>query len=220
MSGDTEWDAAVTSAQAAVGDVVFAFNANAGATTDPTISDDSGDSVAWTNADGAAVQGTVFYKRITGGNWGSSTVTVNATGNTTTCAGGVIVLRGGQSVDTPYTDMTTEANASGNETHAGITPDFADGMFIGAVYNYVTANDATGQAFGGNAATLCFDCNADIRVEVHRLQQAGGPTASGNFTWSQGNAATVSIIFSFPPDQGGAASTVPAKMHQYRQRRV
>lgn len=201
---DPEWEVEITSANVASGDAIFLFNTNGESTDDPTVADDSGDSAAWTKMGSETLNGTGWWKRVSGGNWGASTVTISVTGNTTTWAGGVLVMRGGQSSGDPFENLSFESNVSGNETHAGFTPSFADSYLVGVIYNFPLGATTATQAFGANACTEQWDsAGSGVRCSASTLLQVGGPTATGDFTWTQGNRATVSLVFEIPEDQGG-----------------
>jgi hypothetical protein len=204
------WTAVVNSANVTAGDVIFVLNTNGEGTGDPTISDDSGDGDSWTKIDsGLSLNGTAWWKRVSGGSWGSSNVTISGSGNTNTCSAGYTIFRGGQSSATPYENLSYEQNVSGNETHAGFTPTYADSYLFAGIFNFPLGNAPANETFGVNAATEDYDsAGSGVRCTSATLLQSGGPTATGNFTWTQGNAATVSVLFSIPPDQGGGAASI------------
>lgn len=206
--GTTSWSDTVSAANVQENDVIFVFNANEGSTADPSISDDSGDGNSWTRIGAGGLNGSVWWKRISGGNWGSSDVTITSSGNTNVCAGNWSNYRGVIESGDPYTDASFESNASGNESHAGFTPSFADSMLVGSVINYVIGNTTQNQTFGATAATEAFDSGADVRCSSSFLLQVGNPAATGDFTWTQGNQLTISVLFAIrpfvsPPATGG-----------------
>lgn len=200
--GTTSWTTDVTSGNVAQGDVIFLFNSNGGSTADPAVSDNSGDGNSWTKIGSSTLNGSGWWKRVSGGNWGSSTVTITSGSNTTACSGCILIYRGAQASGDPYTSANFESNASGDESATGLTPDFANSELVAVIYNYVTAvGDPTSMAFGGSAATSRASGNGDNRTDAYTLTQVGGPAASGNFTWSQGNSATVTLVLAIPPNQ-------------------
>lgn len=217
-TGPESCTATVTAASGPTdGDIVFAHNTNADSTDDPTITDDSADGLPWNKAGTTTLNASLWWKRLSGGDWGSTDVVVTSADNTGASSLVVSVFRGGQSSGDPYDNLSVESNASGNETHAQITPSFADSYLVGTVFNHVTGSPVGTQAFGANSATELFEARSDVGCCVAALLQVGGPSATGAFTWLQGNNITDSFVFAIAPDQGGgAASIVPLLMHNFR----
>jgi hypothetical protein len=207
----TSWTATVSSGASILGrDVVFVFNTNRDATTDPTISDDSSDGGTWTKVGTDTAKGTIWWKRLQSdgsggivGNWVDSTVTITSSGNTGSSSGGYSIYRGAPVAGDPFTNYLREANASGNETHAQITPSLANSMICFAVFN--TANDnaiSSWSTTDPGALTERFDHissgGSDCGCAHASALQSGGPTATGSFTWAQTNGVTESIAFAIP----------------------
>jgi hypothetical protein len=105
-------------------------------------------------------------------------------------------------------NLAFEANASGNETQAGFTPDAADSLIGLAV---APMNNVAVSSQGADAPdTLSerFD-KASSAAEDHQLSyasglQSGGPTATGTFTWAMTNAASDSAVHELKEAAGGA----------------
>lgn len=143
---------------------------------------------------------TLWYKRATSGT-ASKTVTVsNAVGSSS----GVLKAFSGASVAaTPYSNIVVESNASGDEAHAGFTPDVADSMVCAAVANYANDNAVTSLSFATLGATTATeklstggsDCG---NIFGHALQ-SGGPTGTGDLTWAQTNGTTYSMTWAIKP---------------------
>ena len=191
------------------GDDLYLCVTNRGATgSDPTVTDDDTGGNTWTKVsdDGGNIQASIWHKKATSGT-ASKTITVSDC--TDSCSAGLDVYRGAGTA----TDFSVESNASGDETHAGFTPSNADSFICLAVFNI--ANDL------GSSSQTCTDPGVlterfdelswggnDCAVMLATALQSGGPTATGNFTWSQTNADTVSIVFSIPPSGGGMSMSV------------
>lgn len=153
---------------------------------------------------------TLWYKRATSGT-ASKTVTVS---NTVGSASGVLkAFSGGDTGATPYTDVTVETNASGDETAAGITPDLADCMLCASIHNY--GND--------NAVTSLSSATYGALTQTEKLSTGGsdcacafghvltsGSSASGNTTWAQTNGAGYSISWFVKPAPEERTGTLAA----------
>ena len=194
-------------------DVLFLTVTNRGSTADPTVTDDDTGGNAWAKVNAGLHNGSLWWKRATSGT-ASKTVTVS--GLTNSSAGVLKVFSGALLTGNPYSNVSTEDNASANETHAGFTPDEADEMICAAIANY--SNDL--------AVTALACTNPGVLSQVEKLStggsdcgsafghalQIGGPTATGNFTWAQTDRANTSITWGIrqeppPPPGVGAAST-------------
>lgn len=151
---------------------------------------------------------TLWFKRATSGT-ASKTVTVsNAVGS----ASGVLkAFSGADTGATPYTNVVVETNASGNETHAGFTPDSADSMICASVHNYANDNAVTSLSFATAGATTATEKlstgGSDCGCNFGHVLQTGGPTGTGDLTWAQTNGTTYSITWAI---KVAAASTVTA----------
>lgn len=183
-----------------VGDLLILANTNRDADTAPSVTDNDTGGETWTQKSSTAGCGRLFYKRATSA---TSAKTITASGQTGSCSGVLVVLRGATLGGDPFNQYTHEANASGNETHAGFTPT-VDGCWIGlAVHNDANDNAVTnsactspGSLTEGNEklSTGGSDCGCSLRGLV---QSTAG--ATGSFTWSQTDGATVSQAFAVEP---------------------
>lgn len=176
----------------------------------PGVTDNDAGGNTWTRLFDADTtrKGTLWWKKATGS---SSAKVITITGAITTLSGGLGAFRGGLLAGNPATDLSGEANLSADTTHAGFTPSFANEMIALIVFN-------SSQAAAVSAQT-CTNPGALTQVTDHQnpgasgaafnlsvALQSGGPTATGNFTWTQSNLGTKSIVFAIraePPVAGG-----------------
>ena len=193
-------------------DVLFLTVTNRGSTADPSVTDNDTGGNAWAKVNAGAHNGSLWWKRATSGT-ASKTITVS--GLTNSSSGVLKVFSGALATGNPYSNVVTEDNASGDETHAGFTPDEADEMICGEVGNY-----------GNDNAVTSFTCtNPGALSQVEKLStggsdcgsafghalQAGGPTATGSFTWAQTNGATTSIVWGIRQAPPPPPATGPPK---------
>lgn len=161
----------------------------------------------------------VFWKKATSG---TASKTITIAGCVGSSCGGVIVFSGGRGGD-PTFDIVTESNSAGDESHASFTPTNADSMVVMAIFN--VANDetvsnaqwATLGAVGSNGFQVLSTGGSDSGVAVVAKAQSGGPSAVGNFTWSQTNNTVRTVQFTIAPFEaktgtvtatGGGVATV------------
>lgn len=176
----------------------------------PTISDNDTGGNAWAivkqSADGKA---TTWWKRATGGTAGKTITIAAALGS---CSGVLQGFSGCAASGTPQTNVAEESNASGDETHAGITPSQADSMVRAAVYNYGNDNSVTSLSFATLGATTMTEKlstgGSDCACASGYKLQAGAAAATGNLTWSQTNGATYSHVWALKPleEHSGSAT--------------
>ena len=98
--------------------------------------------------------------------------------------------------------LASHDNPAGTETRPGFTPAEAGEMLIGLVYNRLNDNAVTAMAYGGNATSMVEKLStggSDCAVSFGHLLQVGGPTATGDFTWSQVDGTTYSRILAIRP---------------------
>lgn len=168
----------------------------------PNVVDDDADGEPWERiATSTNVVGTLWYKRATS-DTASKTVTVtNCVGS---ASGGITAFSGGSKGLTPHDHISVETNASGNETHAGFVPSYANSMICMAVFNYgndeAIANEACTDpgalterfeqlSTGGSDCACALACNV----------QANGPNATGNIVWTQTDNTTYSVVWAVRP---------------------
>jgi hypothetical protein len=102
--------------------------------------------------------------------------------------------------------MSVETNASGDETHAAFTPTAADSLVMFSIMDYGNdTNPATSVTCTdpGSLEPEIFDRlstgGSDCRILVTGRRQTGGPTTTGNFTWSQTDSTTKSVAYTVIP---------------------
>lgn len=143
----------------------------------------------------------LWWKRATAN---TPSATLSVSGCVGSSSGVLAVYSGADNGTTPYSNVTIESNASGNEAHAGFTPAEADSMICLSVHNYGNDNAVTSPSTtspgalnirGEKLSTGGSDCATHHASAL----QSGGPTATGNFTWAQTNGATFSIVWAIRP---------------------
>lgn len=205
----TTTDTITIPASVAAGHDLYVVWQQAGAGTATVTDDDAGGNV-WamlgTPADAAQ---SLWWKKATSGT-ASKTVTID--GALDSITGGLSAFSGGLASGNPTTNVGYESNISGNEIHAGFTPSFADSMICFVVGSFEPLNPVTVMActdpgdmepqLWERSSTGGGDCYAILAAKI----QAGGPTATGNFTWAQTNAATRSVVFAIRPEPPAAGT--------------
>lgn len=156
--------------------------------------------------------------------WHKKGVAADA-GATVTVAGcldstiGVLTVVAGAASGDPTTNISVEDNISGNETHAGFTPTNADSLILFGIADTQNDNFAVTSPAAAVLGALTILAERfstggnDVRATMTGANQVGGPAGTGDFTWSQGNSVTRSIVFAVaPPDSGisGAGSSTLA----------
>lgn len=195
------------------GDLLIFACTNRDATTTPSVADN--DSGNWVRKTSGSSKGGLWYRYATSATSGKTLTAGGTTAFTGSCTGVLVVLRGAVTSGDPFDKYTLEDNASGNETHAGITPDF-DGCWIGlAVHNDSNDNSVTnsattspGSLTEGNEklSTGGSDCATSLRGLVQATKGA-----TGNATWSQTDGTTVSQLFAVkPPDTVTVSAAAPS----------
>mgnify|MGYP001605812119 FL=1 len=193
-------------------DVLFLSVTNGGSTADPTVTDDDTGGNAWAKVNAGLHNGSLWWKRATSGT-ASKTVTVSGLNNSS--AGVLKVFSGALLTGNSFSNVSTEDNASADETHAGFTPLEADEMICAAIANTdnlsVTSLACTNPGTLSQVEKLSTGGLDSASAFGHALQ-IGGPTATGNFTWAQTDRANTSITWGIrqeppPPPGVGAAST-------------
>lgn len=164
-----------------------------------TCTDDSGDGVSWSVLHNTSdKKAWVFWKRA---NAGTNDGTITVASCVGSASGVLKCFSGADTGATPYTNVTEESNASGDETHAGITPSTADSMLCASIHNYANDNAVTTLSsvnFGAfttteKLSTGGLDCACAFG---HDLVTSG---ATGNITWSQTDGTTYAIVWAIKP---------------------
>lgn len=158
----------------------------------------------------------LFYKRATSGT-ASKTVTIAAAVGSS--AGVLKAFSGGSTTASPpYTDATTEANLSGDETHAGVTPSQAGSMLCAFILNLDNDNAVTSLSFATLGATTMTEKlstgGSDCAVAFGHVLQAGGPSATGNLTWAQTDGTTYTLVLAIPPEATAARRPTSTRVNQ------
>lgn len=180
----------------ATGDDLYVVARTRTASTITCTDDDSGGNT-WTALGNTGTLLWLFWKKATSAT-ASKTVTIaNAVDS---CTGGLSAFSGGLNSGDPTTNLTFFSNTSGTEMNAGFTPSFADSMICfghgATAINLVTLIATTNPGSlepelwerSSTGGSTCYTIFA-ARIQV------GGPTATGNFTWAQTNAATRTLQF-------------------------
>jgi hypothetical protein len=181
-------------------DALILAAVNRNATTDPSVTDDDTGGELWQKLGGGATGLSVWGKRATSATSGK---TVTCTGFTNSSAGALVVYRGGVATGNFFQNLSTESNASGNVTHAGFTPSLNGSEVVLVVANRtndlaVTSQSSTSPgALAARAAMLSTGGN-DCSISIASATQATAG-ATGNLTWSQTAAASVSCAFNLIP---------------------
>jgi hypothetical protein len=178
--------------------------------TGPTVTDNDTGGNTWTmiaESTDNRRRGTVWHKKATSAT-ASKTITITDAAATPTLAAGVAVYRGGHS--TPTTNMTVEEDLSGDSTHAGFTPDHANSMIcLGICHqNNDTTTSAQATATSPGALTERFDTGTtgnECATSHASELQSGGPSATGNFTWTIAAGLGWSFTWAIRPAPSGTA---------------
>lgn len=143
-----------------------------------------------------------WWKRGTAADVGARLTIADAVGSVT---GGLVWTKNTNgAAGNPVTDVSLESNASGDETHAGFTPTNDGSIIFFVVGDYTNdTNTVTNMA----AATLgvmepkWFEAwstgGSDCLISVTARYLPSG--ATGDFTWSQSNTTTKSVVFAVAP---------------------
>lgn len=181
----------------------------------PTCTDNDAGGNTWTllgnTSDRKAL---LFWKKATGS---TASKTVTIAGAIGSCTGGMSAFSGGAAGD-PTTNLAFEDNASGNESHAGFTPANANSMVCFGVLNATNDTLSVTVLACTNPGSLepelwsrlssgGSDCYAIFTARA----QSGGPTATGDFTWSQTNSTTKSVAFAIKPEPSSTGTLAAAE---------
>jgi hypothetical protein len=193
-------------------DIITVSAVNAGATATGSISDNSGVG-SWSNgtdggqvatANGNTMAGTVWWKRITN-QTSERSATISISGMTDSTCANLGIYRGCVTSGSPIDGTPVgEANASANNTQAGITTLTDNAMVCLSIFysdntNVTTAHAATSPASLTERAEITSSGGADSGIShASAIKTTAG--ATGNFTWSPGtNQISISIAFALKP---------------------
>ncbi len=182
---------------------------------DPIVTDDDTGGNTWAkiiSGNNGTSLAAVYWKRATSAT-SAKTITVddNAADATTSICGALLIARGVDTGATPYANGSYESNVSTNETHAGFTPGANGAGIVLCVFNAtndiepdtfactdpgaLTAGTQYGESTGGS------DCSVEFGAGVQTTANA-----TGNLTWGQVDAASMSIVFSLTAVAASATS--------------
>ena len=168
----------------------------------PTLTDDDTGGNTWTlQSNSTDRKALVWRKTATSGTAGKTVTLAGAVGSS---CGGLIALVRTASGD-PMTNLVLEDNASGNETHAGFTPDEDNSMVVVAVFNVANDNvvsDGTWATLGVAEEEIVraeSTGGSDCGLDIYATLQPGTATGTGAFTWAQTNQVTVTISWAVKP---------------------
>lgn len=182
-------------------DILLLAITNRDAIADPsTPTDDDAGGNVWVKVlskDNGASNGSVWWKRATAS---TALKTITVAGCTGSCAGGLSVYRGVSRHSTaPFQNAAGEANISGNEEHASITPTGDYSMICLFVFNPDDLSLSSGVATNPKLLTTRFEklsTGGNDSACFHASgAQAGAASDTGIIRWSQTNGLSISIAF-------------------------
>lgn len=186
----------------------------------PTVVDDDAGGNTWTRKGETAANRrcTLWHKKATA-DTASKTVTVD--GCLSSCAGGLAAYSGALAAD-PMTNFSGSQNTSGTESVTGFTPDVADSFICMSIANAGIATVSNTACTDPGTLTERYEKSgvggSDCGSAHASAVQSGGPTATGNFTWSQSDDVTHTMVWAIKPT--AAASGKPKNMHYMRSQRA
>ena len=204
-SGNLTTSCTVVIPTVAVDDILFLAITCVNSTGDPIVTDDDVTGNLWAkilSGNNGTSLSAVYWKRATSAT-SAKTITVldNAVDATTSICAALGIARGVDTGATPYANASYESNASGDEAHAGFTPGTNNAGIVLCVFNATNDLDTTTHACTdpgaldlyniSGASTGGTDCTAEIAADIQTTA-----AATGNFSWAQTNAASMSIAFS------------------------
>jgi hypothetical protein len=204
----------VIPAGTATGDSLFVCVTSQGSTSgsaNVTCTDNDAGGNTWTTVTNTAdKKAWLFWKRATSAT-ASKTITI-ANGVTKT-AFNCVVMQGAATSTTPYINVSTETNASGDETHATFTPSVGGCAIMLSIHDYGSNNAASTQstaslgAMTERAEHLPAGAGADCANSISTLDgTSGAAAATGSITWAQTDSTTYSIAWACRPEDTWAAA--------------
>ena len=169
-------------------------------TGQPTVTDNNS-GASWTQRQNSTDRKAQWWWKRYEANLSGKTITIS--GAVGSLSARLVVIENAYGTGDPFTDFAEEANASGNETHAAITPTNASSAVVFAVYNYANDNAvssvsaATSGAPGqstGHLSTGGSDCATHVAVWNNHPA-----SSSGSITWAQTNGTTYSHVYAVRP---------------------
>lgn len=169
-------------------------------TGQPTVTDNNS-GAAWTQKDFSTDRKAQFWWKRYEANLSSKTITI--AGAVGSCSARLVVIEDVYDTGDPFTGLLGETNASGNETHAAISPTYPGSAVVFAVHNYANDNavssvsaattGAPGQSTG-HLSTGGSDCATHVAVWNNHPA-----STTGAFTWAQTNGTTYSRAYAVRP---------------------
>jgi len=181
-----------------------------------TVSDNDTGGNAWAEmASSTNRKGYVFWKRATSGTAGKTITVSGGVGSTcATVSAYYNVIESGN----PYANASAQDNTSGTESHSGFTPSNNNSMICLSVCdagndtNTITSpQTATSPGALTQRSRAQSTGGSDCAATHLSAPQVGSAGATGNFTWSQTNAVTASIVWAIPPEVTVSASATAAQ---------
>lgn len=154
---------------------------------------------------GSSFSGKTYWARATGNH---ATQTVTCSGLTNSCAAVLTIYRGGMQAGDPLADATVvgEANISGNETQAAISNATLGSWIVLVVANSPDLAVATQQCTAPGTLTerqeVLSTAGTDCSIS-HASAEKSTAGTTGNFTWTQTDAASGSWAYAIKPFGGG-----------------
>lgn len=167
----------------------------------PTVTDNDTTGNPWERLSSTpARKGHLFWKKATAGTAGKTVTVAGTVGS----GSGLLSAYIGGAAGNPTTDIVTQTNGGGVESHAGFTPSFANEMVCLTVFQHANDNSIASPACT-NPGALTIRGQAlsaggnDSGVAHASAAQTGGPTATGTFTWTQPDNVTTSMTWGIKP---------------------
>jgi hypothetical protein len=189
--------------------VVVLSRGHLSGTAYPTVTDDDTGGNSWNRLTETAANRkcTLWHKKATGS---TASKTVTVAGCVDSSAGGLSAYSGGHAIS-PTTNLAGQQNLSGTETHPGFTPDSANSEICLVVCTdndttTITAQACTDPGSLGERWEMSSTGGSDCSASLASATQTGGPTATGNFTWTQTDTVSHSIAWAIRPASGAAVT--------------
>lgn len=184
--------------------VAFTSRDHTSGIAQPSVTDDSGDGVAWTQVHSSTDRKAQLWAKFVTAGFLLSATSISASGCVGSTAAVLKCFSGSEAtVAAAFDAIVEEANASNNETHVSYSPAVADEMILAFIYNYNNDNAVTSLSFATLGATTMTERlstgGLDCAIAFGHALQSGGPTATGTLTWAQTNGVTYSVVVGLKP---------------------
>lgn len=180
--------------------VVFTSRDHTSGTGQPTVTDNNG-GAAWTQEQFTTDRKAQLWTKRYEANLSGKTITIS--GAVGSLSAVLLVVTDVYATGSFIADFVQETNASGNETHAALTPTYAGSLLVFSVHNYANDNAVTSisaanfgaaDASSEHLSTGGNDCATAMGLWVGR-----STSSSGAITWAQTNGTTYSFAFCIRP---------------------